>query len=569
MGRPRAAREHGSIPAHAGEPSARVSRSWRAWVDPRPRGGAALPASPSRTAGGRSPPTRGSRAREACVAERVGSIPAHAGEPASPRTSTKTARVDPRPRGGAYSIRSGRDGSIGRSPPTRGSRVSGARVVPRGGSIPAHAGEPPARAPRRGASRVDPRPRGGAIAQTMGALMRTGRSPPTRGSRWCRLSCVSGLRSIPAHAGEPLNCGSPGHTRRVDPRPRGGAPSRETQADSLPGRSPPTRGSLAGREAMAEPLGSIPAHAGEPVARRRTDGRRRVDPRPRGGATGLGVVGLLLLGRSPPTRGSPRELVVAGVEVGSIPAHAGEPRHRPPGGRAPRVDPRPRGGAEPVTPQRSTPRGRSPPTRGSPTMEPNGWRGEGSIPAHAGEPGSRRPASSRGRVDPRPRGGALGRPGVEGRAWGRSPPTRGSRREEFGAPAHGGSIPAHAGEPAHARTRPDAPGVDPRPRGGALHRREELREGIGRSPPTRGSHRHARAKTLAHGSIPAHAGEPSRRDSGSQRARVDPRPRGGAVGGRCDREQRAGRSPPTRGSREHRARGRCARGSIPAHAGEP
>ena len=50
----------------------------------------------------------------------------------------------------------------------------------------------------------------------------------------------------------------------------------------------------------------------------------------------------------------------------------------------------------------------------------------------------------------------------------------------------------------------------------------------GLSPPTRGSRMEVRTGQKGHGSIPAHAGEPSSSFAASTRYTVYPRPRGGA-----------------------------------------
>ena len=111
------------------------------------------------------------------------------------------------------------------------------------------------------------------------------------------------------------------------------------------------------------------------------------------------------------------------------------------------VYPRPRG--EATGPRRLTRilLGLSPPTRGSRRGDAVGERRHGSIPAHAGKPGWRLVVVPSGRVYPRPRGEACSRPRPSPSPGGLSPPTRGSpgRRADRGGPD--GSIPAHAGKP--------------------------------------------------------------------------------------------------------------------------
>ena len=302
--------------------------------------------------GGLSPPTRGS----------------HLGLARSPATMPT---VYPRPRGGAQRRRPGRwSGGAGLSPPTRGSRHRAAehrglapvlrRVYPR----PRGGAGPTAVRPTGCPTGVYPRPRGGAAVSQAGVRLRR-------------------PRSIPAHAGEPVDRDAhPRHERGVYPRPRGGASRIGELSDSLlHGLSPPTRGSLANR-GLSEPIAPqvYPRPRGGAWSAERVANRdsRRVYPRPRGGATC--------------TAGRP-----CGSVDGSIPAHAGEPtsgeaavivlRHR--------VYPRPRGGAV-------------------------AERAEIHVVTQG--------------VYPRPRGGAerdLSRPRVPTRE-GLSPPTRGSRRGDIG-----------------------------------------------------------------------------------------------------------------------------------------
>ncbi len=213
--------------------------------------------------------------------------------------------------------------------------------------------------------------------------------------------------------------------------------------------------------------------------------------------------------------------------------------------------------------------GPSPPTRGSHRLDGEEADPHGSIPAHAGEPVRAVITSPTPRVHPRPRGGALGAVGLDAHALGPSPPTRGSREPRDARQGERGSIPAHAGEPRSAAltTRPTR--VHPRPRGGAKLSSFVLPTITGPSPPTRGSPRRPHGRHERHGSIPAHAGEPPRAVRHRLPRRVHPRPRGGAEGERTTKGGGGGPSPPTRGSPPTAQAGDDAHGSIPAHAGEP
>ena len=235
------------------------------------------------------------------------------------------------------------------------------------------------------------------------------------------------MRSIPAHAGEPSRPRLLGRYRRVDPRARGGAPPPSCNKSTARGRSPRTRGSRAAAIAASPLQGSIPAHAGEPHTTPTPWLYQQVNPRARGGAARVFFWPLSYWGRSPRTRGSPPTSFQSRPSPGSIPAHAGEPYAQYPCIRPSRVDPRARGGALLPGTLLPTHTGRSPRTRGSRRRVGNTLAQRRSIPAHAGEPCTRKAGTRGARVDPRARGGAWAKSG--------------------GNPMYPGSIPAHAGEP--------------------------------------------------------------------------------------------------------------------------
>ena len=232
----------GSIPAHAGEPLSGHGRDARGRVYPRPRGGTASPRPARRAYAGLSPPTRGNRSADAHAGRARGSIPAHAGEPSGMRLIQRAGKVYPRPRGGtpAHSLRE--HYTLGLSPPTRGNRIGSCRLASRIGSIPAHAGEPYGRRRRGGKRPVYPRPRGGTGVEAGAWAGGAGLSPPTRGNRRRNRSRAARLGSIPAHAGEPAGAVFALRPRRVYPRPRGGTRRTFATCGGRRGLSPPTRG---------------------------------------------------------------------------------------------------------------------------------------------------------------------------------------------------------------------------------------------------------------------------------------------------------------------------------------
>ena len=152
-------------------------------VYPRPRGGTAAPPRQSAVRSGLSPPTRGNLGRRRDIRARERSIPAHAGEPPMNGETAFAVGVYPRPRGGTASAKAALEKAIGLSPPTRGNRGDAAGELVRLGSIPAHAGEPVLACEGRSPPAVYPRPRGGTRPYRRNTDACAGLSPPTRGNR--------------------------------------------------------------------------------------------------------------------------------------------------------------------------------------------------------------------------------------------------------------------------------------------------------------------------------------------------------------------------------------------------
>ena len=314
---------------------------------------------------------------------------------------------------------------------------------------------------------------------------------------------------------------------------------------------------------------SIPAHAGEPYRKDCEDRIEEVYPRPRGGAKPSCETVFCPTGLSPPTRGSLDHMARETLTEGSIPAHAGEPGPRTVLAPSNPVYPRPRGGAPQAARFFCVCMGLSPPTRGSLTPPDPDHRGRRSIPAHAGEPPAGGADAAGPRVYPRPRGGAALTVGTPSQIGGLSPPTRGSLQVSSPPSRGQRSIPAHAGEPMMTDLLDGIAAVYPRPRGGAHDDRLAGWNRCGLSPPTRGSHAKIDEKIDAARSIPAHAGEPEGCCSLLPSVTVYPRPRGGADGRPPRHATGRGLSPPTRGSRARPKQQPKRCGSIPAHAGEP
>ncbi len=253
---------------------------------------------------GPSPLTRGSRSAARRHLPHSGSIPAHAGQPCRSGIRGKPARVHPRSRGAAPPLPYTKQPALGPSPLTRGSPAAPPTPQPEAGSIPAHAGQPARPSRLWTAPGVHPRSRGAAVMVRTTPSRREGPSPLTRGSPFQALAGAARRGSIPAHAGQPHLSQRREPQRGVHPRSRGAAPAWMKGISAWPGPSPLTRGSPVLQDRHGLGLGSIPAHAGQPLHRCRPPARGRVHPRSRGAA----CIRSRLLGRtggpSPLTRGS-------------------------------------------------------------------------------------------------------------------------------------------------------------------------------------------------------------------------------------------------------------------------
>ena len=254
---------------------------------------------------------------------------------------------------------------------------------------------------------------------------------------------------------------------------------------------------------------------------------------------------------------------------GSIPAGAGEPSVHGSYHCRTRVYPRGCGGARVLMGHLSSASGLSPRVRGSPFLGRRPAPGHGSIPAGAGEPGSSSGNMTGKWVYPRGCGGAVYAEVSGGFDVGLSPRVRGSRQVVIAHSARPGSIPAGAGEPGQRRAGQRLAGVYPRGCGGAITGRRACQFLQGLSPRVRGSRRMARLAQRAQGSIPAGAGEPAISASLVHCKRVYPRGCGGAPSKLTHALTGEGLSPRVRGSPFSASSIASHIGSIPAGAGEP
>ena len=207
----------------------------------------------------------------------------------------------------------------------RGSPAATGRDQPGPGPIPAHAGEPRRGSCCSGGSGAYPRACGGAPPVAKDGTTPEGLSPRMRGSRGIVGAGSSFAGPIPAHAGEPMPPRPRESLPWAYPRACGGASNRPTPTSCKTGLSPRMRGSQLERLGGERGRGPIPAHAGEPCRRSGTGGALAAYPRACGGAGRSVDHNLCHHGLSPRMRGSPAVTMNLANPLGPIPAHAGEP----------------------------------------------------------------------------------------------------------------------------------------------------------------------------------------------------------------------------------------------------
>ena len=274
-------------------------------------------------------------------------------------------------------------------------------------SIPACAGEPSGLTPIPKPEQVYPRVCGGTQHQIPGQQMLVGLSPRVRGNPVNRGAVAMPVRSIPACAGEPPGGNRPLRRPEVYPRVCGGTAPPTARHPRPAGLSPRVRGNPGAAIQVVNGRRSIPACAGEPVIQ----------------WLGQGPV----QGLSPRVRGNPSVPSPVIVSSGSIPACAGEPFSR--------------------NRLQHCVRGLSPRVRGNPSYCLQLWILMRSIPACAGEPSPIAALALSPPVYPRVCGGTRLFLELLTDCGGLSPRVRGNRCRGRGSRPSGRSIPACAGEP--------------------------------------------------------------------------------------------------------------------------
>ena len=214
---------------------------------------------------GLSPRVRGNRPVRKRSAQRWGSIPARAGKPFRHSATTARLRVYPRACGETARSLYPPKPSDGLSPRVRGNLAASLLFSARSRSIPARAGKPCGRTPRRTPAKVYPRACGETHLLRISAATHSGLSPRVRGNRGAGVASGGLLRSIPARAGKPSPQPTSRCTARVYPRACGETISSHSSDCSWSGLSPRVRGNPMAAAVLQDQGGSIPARAGKPL----------------------------------------------------------------------------------------------------------------------------------------------------------------------------------------------------------------------------------------------------------------------------------------------------------------
>ena len=222
--------DRGSIPACAGEPKSSGRSSWIARVYPRVCGGTYRSINSQTNSRGLSPRVRGNPPRPSRGQAPPRSIPACAGEPAYPYSSSAAAVVYPRVCGGTNYLGFMAAIDDGLSPRVRGNLPYRHPSARRGGSIPACAGEPQGNPQSLRSSIVYPRVCGGTALAFGLPILLLGLSPRVRGNRTHGRAVHPRRWSIPACAGEPTIRRSASPPMRVYPRVCGGTSRRPAES---------------------------------------------------------------------------------------------------------------------------------------------------------------------------------------------------------------------------------------------------------------------------------------------------------------------------------------------------
>ena len=315
----------GSIPAHAGQPHVVCECDAHAPVYPRACGATPCALCLTSVPYGLSPRMRGNLVYRGDDGLVIGSIPAHAGQPAIEGYFVAVQQVYPRACGATLVIVRACYYLRGLSPRMRGNLVPRAFKTWERRSIPAHAGQPSPRGSIFSSGTVYPRACGATADMLRSHLLFRGLSPRMRGNRPCRDGRRTVRRSIPAHAGQPQSRAINIRVKPVYPRACGATDKWCSHLVLPSGLSPRMRGNPLLVTVGKGSSRSIPAHAGQPISRVTVVPVSSVYPRACGATSVTDASASPHTGLSPRMRGNLTGRRKCQVTSRSIPAHAGQP----------------------------------------------------------------------------------------------------------------------------------------------------------------------------------------------------------------------------------------------------
>ena len=312
-----------SIPASAGQPSARGRPNGMPPVYPRECGATYCNTARAMSFAGLSPRVRGNLEHNLWDRRGHGSIPASAGQPHTENHKPQRNTVYPRECGATRKATNVGKLWRGLSPRVRGNHQHAVAQMVCHRSIPASAGQPIATRRGRCPLPVYPRECGATWNTIYGTGVGTGLSPRVRGNLTQKTINPNETRSIPASAGQPGRRPTSGSCGGVYPRECGATLGPVLHVVVERGLSPRVRGNRLGQLLQVRRARSIPASAGQPAIRRQSLDLSPVYPRECGATNRRGLGGS---GLSPRVRGNHQHAVAQMVCHRSIPASAGQPR---------------------------------------------------------------------------------------------------------------------------------------------------------------------------------------------------------------------------------------------------
>ena len=333
-------------------------------------------------------------------------------------------------------------------------------------------------------------------------------------------------RLIPARAGNTCRIFSPLNSKGAHPRSRGEHSSGMGLGGVWVGSSPLARGTHSSDQKRRQRPGLIPARAGNTATPKNTVSGSRAHPRSRGEHRAEWHLVICLVGSSPLARGTLGLEVCHSLEVGLIPARAGNTWGLDGDGKKAGAHPRSRGEHARRARSVAACAGSSPLARGTPGGREGLGGVVGLIPARAGNTWGLDGDGKKAGAHPRSRGEHARRARSVAACAGSSPLARGTPGGREGLGGVVGLIPARAGNTNREDVVVVVHGAHPRSRGEHKLPRLVLSPLVGSSPLARGTLYSFQGVLNCGGLIPARAGNTAVRTCRVWLSRAHPRSRG-------------------------------------------